>query len=398
MNKKQIVAVSLAIACCLAADSMLYIALPIYWKEAGLSSLWEVGVLLSINRFIRLPLNPFIGYLYSKIEIRTGLLIATFLAVIANFGYALCGKFWIWILFRSIWGVAWALFSLGGLLTVIKCAEENNRGQLMGTYNGLYRLGSLAGMLLGGILPGFISFGRTALFFGGLSLLSLVFVFLMEKVGEGERIPPKPIVIKDLLLKPVLMVLASGFIVNMLYRGVINSTLSLIITENFGLEIKVLTFVVGSTALAGILQAARWVWEPFLATRIGKWSDGIRGRVPLLIGSLLTAAISFILATLKVPLIISIGIICLVMLCATSLTTLMDALASDVAKNTNPISVMTSYTIANDLGAALGPLLIYQLINLNKGIVMGLTGSALLLIILAVIWHRDHKRNLAKTS
>ena len=43
MNKKQIVVVSLAIACCLAADSMLYITLPIYWKEAGLNSLWEVG-------------------------------------------------------------------------------------------------------------------------------------------------------------------------------------------------------------------------------------------------------------------------------------------------------------------------------------------------------------------
>lgn len=397
MNKKQIVVVSLAIACCLAADSMLYIALPIYWKEAGLSSLWEVGVLLSINRFIRLPLNPFIGFLYSKIEIKTGLLIATFLAVIANLGYALGGRFWLWILFRSIWGVAWALFSLGGLLTVIKCAEENNRGQLMGTYNGLYRLGSLVGMLLGGILPVFISFGKTALFFGGLSLFSFVFVFFMEKVGEGERVPQKPIVIKDLWLRPVLMVLASGFIINMLYRGVINSTLSLIITENFGLEIKVLNIVVGSTALAGILQAARWVWEPFLATRIGQWSDGIRGRVPLLIGSLLIAALSFTLTTLKVPLIIWIGVICLVMLCATSLTTLMDALASDVAKSTGPVSVMTSYTIANDLGAAIGPVLIYQLINLNDGIVMGLIGSALILVILAITWYQNNKRDLAQT-
>ena len=43
MNKKQIVVVSLAIACCLAADSMLYIALPIYW-EAGLSSCGKWGV------------------------------------------------------------------------------------------------------------------------------------------------------------------------------------------------------------------------------------------------------------------------------------------------------------------------------------------------------------------
>ena len=117
----------------------------------------------------------------------------------------------------------------------------------------------------------------------------------------------------------------------------------------------------------------------------------------MLIGSLLIAALSFILATLKVPLIIWIGVICLVMLCATSLTTLLDALASDVAKNTNPVSVMTSYTIANDLGAAIGPLLIYQLINLNEGIVMGLTGSTIILVILAIIWRQSNKRDLTQT-
>ncbi len=119
--------------------------------------------------------------------------------------------------------------------------------------------------------------------------------------------------------------------------------------------------------------------------------------MPLLIGSLLIAALSFTLTTLKVPLIIWIGVICLVMLCATSLTTLMDALASDVAKSTGPVSVMTSYTIANDLGAAIGPVLIYQLINLNEGIVMGLIGSALILVILAITWYQNNKRDLAQT-
>ena len=33
--------------------------------------------------------------------------------------------------------------------------------------------------------------------------------------------PPKPIVVKDLWLRPVLMVLLSGFIINMLYRGLL---------------------------------------------------------------------------------------------------------------------------------------------------------------------------------
>lgn len=41
-SKQPVVIVALVIALCFAADSMLYIALPIYWKDAGLDSLWEV--------------------------------------------------------------------------------------------------------------------------------------------------------------------------------------------------------------------------------------------------------------------------------------------------------------------------------------------------------------------
>lgn len=64
----------------LLGDSMLYIALPIHWKDVGLLSLVEVGILLSANRFIRLPLNPVISWLYSKMSIRTGLIVALLIA------------------------------------------------------------------------------------------------------------------------------------------------------------------------------------------------------------------------------------------------------------------------------------------------------------------------------
>ncbi len=41
-------------------------------KETGLDSIWQVGTLLVINRFIRLSFNPFVGWLYQKIYLRTG--------------------------------------------------------------------------------------------------------------------------------------------------------------------------------------------------------------------------------------------------------------------------------------------------------------------------------------
>ena len=83
-HKRPIVIIALLTAVCLVGDSMLYVVLPTHLEEAGLTSLWQVGILLSINRLIRLPLNPLIGWLYTKISARTGVLIAVILAFFNN--------------------------------------------------------------------------------------------------------------------------------------------------------------------------------------------------------------------------------------------------------------------------------------------------------------------------
>ena len=75
-SPRAVVAIALITAACLIGDSMLYIALPTHWETAGLDSLWEVGILLSINRFVRLPLTPAIAWAYARIGVRTGVLAA----------------------------------------------------------------------------------------------------------------------------------------------------------------------------------------------------------------------------------------------------------------------------------------------------------------------------------
>ena len=67
-------------AFCLTGDTMLYIALPLFWQECGLTALWQVGVLLAVNRLVRLPLNPLVRLLYTRIDQRTGMALAVVLA------------------------------------------------------------------------------------------------------------------------------------------------------------------------------------------------------------------------------------------------------------------------------------------------------------------------------
>ena len=152
LSRRQVIIFALITASLVAGDSMLYVVLPVHWKNAGLSSLWEVGLLLSLNRLARLPLNPFAGWAYSKISTKTGAVLAGLIAVGTTLGYGLVEGLAAWAVLRVLWGLSWSFLKLGGLLTVMDGAGENERGYLVGLYSGVYRLGSLAGMLGGGLI------------------------------------------------------------------------------------------------------------------------------------------------------------------------------------------------------------------------------------------------------
>ena len=132
-------------AFCLTGDTMLYIALPLFWQECGLTALWQVGVLLAVNRLVRLPLNPLVRLLYTRIDQRTGMALAVVLAASTTLLYGVARCFALWLLLRCLWGLAWTLLRLGSLFALMAASRKDNRGYLMGSYNGLVRLGSLLG-------------------------------------------------------------------------------------------------------------------------------------------------------------------------------------------------------------------------------------------------------------
>ena len=387
-ERQRVIVVAITIALCLLGDSMLYIALPLFWGEVGLNSLWEVGLLLSVNRVIRLPFHPLVGWLYKRIPLRSGLIAAVVLTTVVTVGYGLWDGFWVWLVLRSAWGIAWSFLILGGLFTVVTYSEEDNRGYLMGTFNGFYRLGSLFGMLLGGILSGIIGIKNVAVLFGAFPVVGIPLLYLYI-----TRHKPSAMFWNETSLKiswfsrQAFNVFVSGLLVAMLIRGLLASTLSLVIDRHFDLDVLLWGLVLGAGALSGIIQAARWTWEPFLATHIGRLSDGPSGRTPLLALSLVIAALGFFLVPLSFPLFPWLLIILLVMVTATSLTTLIDSLAADLAKRSSSLSLMTAYSMAVDLGAALGPLISYLVIMLKHGLFLAYAGGGFVCLCLAFWWY-----------
>ena len=391
-NERPIIAVSLVTAICLLADSMLYIALPIYYKDVGLESLWEVGLILALNRLIRLPINPFVGKLYQRIDLRTAFLIAIILTIITTVGYGVANGLWIWVLLRCLWGIAWSILRLGGYFTVIQYAGNERLGRLMGVYNGLSRTGSLVGMLIGGILVSIIGIKMVSLLFALCTVLAfpIVLIFLQKsRANKSERQISKKLAI---LRGPIWKVMVTGFLLAFFIQGVFTATLSYVIGVHYSEEIDLFGMVIAATALTGFIQAARWMWEPFLAVLFGQVSDGKRGRLPIFLLFLLISGAGFCFIPVQLPIFVWMVNVFIVMIAFTGITTVLDAITSDIAKSSNVNQVMTTYTVAVDFGAALGPFISFAIIGLEKGLLYTFLGGGFTFFCLFLYWIRIYRK------
>ncbi len=388
-NKNKVIVISLLTAACLLGDSMLYIVLPIHWQAVGLDSLWEVGILLSVNRLVRLPLNPLVGWLYGRMSSRNGILLAVVLAACTTLSYAIFKGFWIWIALRCIWGLAWSFLRLGAYFTILEVADDTNRGYYMGLYNGLYRLGSLGGMLLGGILADQYGLSATAIFFGIVTFIAIPFA-VRSLSGSTRHVDDrsKPVAVQELFTLNVLWTLTTGLIIAAVYQGVFVATLSYLVQLHYSATNLIFGITWGAASIAGFLQALRWGWEPWLAPWFGKISDGRFGRRAILAVTLTLAATLFLLIPVQLPVALWFLLIIAILLTATILTTVIDAVACDVACCSPQKAFMTAYAFAIDIGAALGPVIGYTLNEIwgPYAIYWAIAGSLLLLAVKWIFW------------
>jgi len=364
-HKRHIVIFALITALCLLGDSMLYIVLPVHYQEMGVSSLWEVGIILAVNRIVRLPLNPCIGWLYSHVSERTGIFIAVALAIATTFSYGFLPNLAFWILARCVWGVAWTLLRLGSLFCILRLSGPNNRGYYTGLYNGLYRLGSLVGMFAGGILADLAGITVTVAVLGTATAVAIFLaLFFIPKVDDQQKEYANKIsVLTDLALvardRKLLWLVMSGCLTALVFQGIVASTLSHLIAVYTNGGLMLFSPLLGAATLGGFFQALRWGWEPWLAPLTGRLSDQRFGRARMLTFSYTLGIVAFTALASPLPLPLWFPCILCMQLTATMLTTLNDAAAADAAAISKERMLLMVYALSVDMGAALGPLVAY---------------------------------------
>lgn len=402
-NLKPIIFLALITAVSLFGDSMLYVVLPIHWYDVGLTSLIEVGILLSANRFVRLPLGPLIGWLYKKISIRNGVFLAVFLAGMTTLLYGWVDGFYSWLILRCIWGVAWSLFRLGSYFMILELSDDQNRGYFMGTYNGLYRIGSLVGMLAGSICVELFGLRAVATTFGVLAFLVLPAVFkFVPKAKKQSKSEDAPVQKRVLIKLPALQgTLISVFLIGMCLDGMLTATLSHLIDVHHKTSFMFYEIVIGAATLAGALQAVRWALGSFMSPWFGRLSDRKWGRRPLLTGSLALAAICMAATNFEIPFGLWLFDLLALLIVTTLLSTILDAMVSDIAFGSARTFIMTMYVVVSDVGASMGPLFGYVSEHFI-GLSMTYWFSASLLLLLSIFWfmkgHVGMRRNIIENQ
>jgi len=359
--QKILFALGFGTACSLMGDATLYAVLPTHIAEAGIT-LGLVGILLGVNRAVRLVFNGIAGWLYDHISQRLLFLVGLGIGAFSTLCYAFAPGFWLLLSGRVFWGMAWSLIWIGGGTILLNVTSESERGRRTGLYQTWFFAGAGAGALLGGVLTDVTGY-RTAMgILASLQAVSAVTVIFLFPPMD-KNVPPHP---PNPLEKP-----SGGFfsrdlcltatlqgINRFCLAGILHATLGLLVME----RIMSPHFLIGVATMTGLLIAARTVIGMSAAPLAGYVSDIIGSRWRVISWMLLLGVVTmFSLATGHVLFIIS-GILLSAILSST-LQSLTITLTGDIVAADRRGQAISFLHTAGDLGSALGPPCAYALLS-----------------------------------
>ena len=124
--------------------------LPLYAKDFGVSATM-VGATISVFGLARMLLNLPAGFLSDRFGRRLLLVGGPVITALGSFLSAGAGDIWQLLAFRFIAGAGSAMFMTGALILVTDISRPDNRGRMLGLYQGSLLLGVSIGPAVGGL-------------------------------------------------------------------------------------------------------------------------------------------------------------------------------------------------------------------------------------------------------
>jgi len=398
-----VIPVGLAVCLSLLGDLTLYAVLVTQLDVLGLS-LAAVGVLLSVNRLVRIPGNLVAGVLFDRWGRRPLFLLGMVLGVLSTASYGLARGFWPFLLARATWGVAWTLINIGGRTIALDVSTDADRGRVTGFYQAWMWAGFALGPLLGGILTDRIGFRPTMLILAALTAVGLAVALLaVPETMQRQRRPgirdqksgirSQGAGISFLRATPALALLAALLLITQFTgEGIATSTLTLWLQSRFGQMVALDGITLGIATAGGIVAAVFSILAGIAGSAAGQLSDRY-GRLAVIVGSLILAILGFVpLAAGGSVAEFALGVVLLAVSSGAALAALI-AQAGDLTPPGRQGTVMGLLATVSDLGLMLGPIVAFGLLpTIGLSAVYGMCILACAVGLGLAWWQAGHPR------
>jgi len=351
----------LGTALSLMGDATLYTVLPTHTAEVGIT-LVSVGLILSINRAIRLLVNNLAGSAYDRWPRRRMFIPALFLGAVSTAIYALAQGLGPLLVGRLLWGLAWSGIWVGGTTTILDVTNRQDRGRWTGLYQTWFFIGAATGSFAGGALTDWL--GYTGAMWVGASITAAGAFFAWARLPETRparrQAAPKPGQEGRArwFRNPGLWIAITIQGLNrFITAGVLAATMALLVQDHLA-EIGI---PLGLATLTGGLMAGRTLLSLVSAPLAGVFSDKLGSRWWVLLASLAIGALGMLLIGDSQPLTILTGIL-LGAVAGGSIQALVTTISGDQVAIANRGRAIGILHTSGDLGSTLGPLAAYALL------------------------------------
>ena len=382
----------------LIGDSTLYTVLPTQAPNIGLA-LAAVGVLLSVNRFVRLGANGVAGWLCDRFSKRPLFILSLLLGVVSTAVFAVTTNYAWLLMARLLWGIAWAGIWVAGNGLVLDLTRTADRGRWIGNYHVSFFLGAALGAYLGGGLTDWLGFAPAMGIAAGFNLLGVIVAWLFIPRAEPVRplflaaapqadasYNPAPDEVDGNNRKQLVTAVSLLGVNRLVTAGILSATMGLYLQQTLGDSWQIGQFALGVATLTGLALGTTTLVSMFVTPAMGRFSDRTRNRWQAVAVGLLPGVVGFAWLAIGLPGFALLGLP-LTSISSSGNQSLSTAITGDLSRGRRGRALALLYTVG-DLGSAIGPPLAYGLI-----IVLPVThlyaGCALLLLGMwgtAVFW------------
>ena len=390
-TSRVLIPLGMGIALSLLGDSTLYTVLPKpeIATQAGVT-LAMVGILLGINRIVRLGFNVVAGILFDRFSRRWLMIGSLSIGTISTVLYATSSGFWSLLMGRVLWGAAWSGLWIGGTTVVLDVTDEENRGRLSGQFQMWFFLGIGLSAFLGGFFTDAFGFRNglwlSALLNGIAVLMWILFLPETRTVRDVNSKKTDPTLDKPFPWRTTFFAAVPVLTIRFVLAGVMASTTILWLTSLYGEQLVLSKVVIPIATLTGSFVALRAAISMVGGPLAGFFSDRLGQRWLVIAGIIALCAVGmwFMGGTATYPALFG------ALIASTSgggVQALIPAIIGDKIDQSQYGRSFGAIYAIGDIGSALGPPLALWLMGLlSINAVYRLSAGLLLVVVCFALW------------